>query len=386
MKLPANPLFGLLLVVTLLHGIFASGFIPILNHEMGQGANWAFAMYFVGLLLGQLAIYRFGKLSQHKVLFTAYEVLFAGSLLYMGLFPGAFHLTLGRGLEGLAGGLATPLLFSNLVKAPTSLPIKDKIVRYNAVFALGYVSGPVLVELSLKAFPYRFCLLLFGSLFIALNFVVMRFLPPLDPQPQESDLRLSSLFGGGWFEKFYTLFFAKCFYGFLMAFVTAYAQDFFPNWPISAVTVTLAVIFVSGQQLGARTLHHFHKPGLEVILPLGIGAVMLVFWFSHWGGFLFVAAAMHAYLLFIAFLNFTTQMKSGREFALFNSLSDPGMIIGALLVSAGPRGVWVLAALAVLPLLYWRQWPNLRAHNPVIVVHDSSQSPENSEENTPMLH
>jgi len=358
-----KPLFPMLLLITYLHGVFASGFIPILNEQLGERANWAFAMYFVGLLLGQIAVYYFSSLSKHRYLFTFYEILFALSFVYMGLFKGEMHLVIGRSLEGLAGGLATPLLFTSFISAPSSLPPKDRIVRYNALFALGYVTGPVIVEWTLNVFrnyAYTVFLLYFGLIFIAINLLMMPMLKKLDTHQNEEELRFKVLFEGhGWFEKFYSLFFTKCFYGFLMAFITAYAASFFTKWPISAITVLIAIIFVAGQQLGARTLHFFNKKSLEIMLPLAMGALLVVFWLTHSSILLLVVAALHAYLTFIAFLNFTTQMKSGREFALFNSMSDPGMIIGALLVGAGTHGVWVIAALGALPLLYWRQWPHL---------------------------
>lgn len=47
------------LVLNFLHGIFASGFIPILNKELGSDSALPFALYFLGILLGQLAIYRY---------------------------------------------------------------------------------------------------------------------------------------------------------------------------------------------------------------------------------------------------------------------------------------------------------------------------------------
>jgi hypothetical protein len=101
-----NALFPLLLIVFFLHGIFASGFIPILNHVLGTDASWAFAVYFGGLLVGQVAIYFFGWLSNKRWHLTFYEVIFGFSLILMGYLPPDW-LVLGRGIEGLAGGLAT---------------------------------------------------------------------------------------------------------------------------------------------------------------------------------------------------------------------------------------------------------------------------------------
>jgi hypothetical protein len=92
--------------------------------------------------------------------------------------------------------------------------------------------------------------------------------------------------------------------------------------------------------------------------------MLILFWASHWGVLLFVAALLHAYLLFIAFINFTTQIQSGREFALFNSLADPGMVLGALIATLGLNGGWIIAAISVIPLLYWRRWPRLRPEPP----------------------
>ncbi|MBF2052521.1 MAG: MFS transporter [Candidatus Sericytochromatia bacterium] len=354
-----NALFPLLLIVFFLHGIFASGFIPILNHVLGTDASWAFAVYFGGLLLGQVAIYFFGWLSNKRWHLTFYEIVFGFSLILMGYLPPDW-LVLGRGIEGLAGGLATPLLFAHMIHAPSKMSMAERIVRYNAVYALGYVLGPLILESTMQMMTYRVCLLLFGIVFIVLILHLGSLLPELD-EPAPHTLTFRSLFSGtSWFEKFYSLFFAKAFYGFLLSFIASFAMVYFGGWPISVLTVSLAVIFVFGQKLGERTLHRLYKRGLEIILPLSIALTMLLFWATEWRLLLFVAALQHAYLLFIAFINFTTQISSGREFALFNSISDPGMFLGALLAGLGLKATWVLLALACLPLLYWREWPRLR--------------------------
>lgn len=358
-------LFYLLLWVAFLHGVFSSGFIPILNHVLGEQSSWAFAIYFMGLLLGQLAVYRFRIFSARRWSFTLYELIFGGSLVLMGIFASGTVLTLGRGLEGLAGGFATPLLFAQLVKAPNKAAVEQKIVRYNGIFALGFVLGPVIVELTMKVLPYRLCLIGFGLFFMLLNLLLSPLLQKMD-SVDEASLKFRHLFAGQeWFEKFYSLFYAKSFYGFLLSFVTSFAAVYFARWPISALTVSLAVLFICGQQLASRTLFRFHKQGLEILLPLGIGLTLMVFWLTQWPYLLFLAALQHSYLLFIAFLNFTTKMKSGREFALFNSLSDPGMILGALLAGLGLKLVWVLLLLGAFPLLYYRRIPELRRSDPL---------------------
>ena len=361
------PLFNLILLVSFLHGVFASGFIPILHDKLGHDASWPFALYFVGLLFGQLLIYWVSKLSEHRALFAVYEVLFGASLIYMGFSDGPWQqwaLTLGRGWEGIAAGLATPLLFTHLIMAPNSLENKAKIVRYNAVFALGYVLGPVFVKLTLLRFPIEVFLLGSGLFFIFINLSLIPMLPNFDPVPEE-DLKLSKLFGHiSWFDKFYSLFYGKCFYGFLLTFLTSYATVYF-SWhigrmdTITLLTLILAVIFAGGQQVGAKTIRFFNPRGLEIVLPLSMCVTLLCFFTFTWGPLLLIAAVLQAYLLFIAFLNFTEKIRSGREFALFNSLSDPGMVIGALCAGFGLKGALVVAALGILPLLYWRHIPSI---------------------------
>lgn len=358
------PLFNLILLISFLHGVFASGFIPILHDKLGDQASWPFALYFIGLLLGQLMIYWVGKLSQHRALFAVYEVLFGASLIYMGFFSGQWVLTFGRGWEGFAAGLATPLLFTHLILAPNNIENKTKIVRYNAVFALGYVLGPVFVKLTLLRFEVQAFLLVSGLIFMALNLSLIPLLPNFEAVPEE-DLKLSKLFGSiNWFDKFYSLFYGKCFYGFLLTFLTSYATVYF-HWQIGRIdtitllTLLLAVIFAGGQQLGAKTIKYFNPRSLEIIIPLSISVSLVLFFTLKWGPFLIIAAILQAYLLFIAFLNFTQKIRSGREFALFNSLSDPGMIIGAVCAGLGLKGALIVAALGILPLLYWRQLPHI---------------------------
>jgi hypothetical protein len=119
-------LLPLLLLVAFLHGVFASGFIPILNRMLGTQAGFAFALYFAGLVFGQLAIWRFGPLSRWRYSFSLYECLFGLSLVYMGTFKGSVILISGRGQEGLTAGLDTPVLFAQLVGAPSAMPSESR--------------------------------------------------------------------------------------------------------------------------------------------------------------------------------------------------------------------------------------------------------------------
>ncbi|MGV3524079.1 MAG: MFS transporter [Candidatus Sericytochromatia bacterium] len=351
-------IFNTLLGLSFLHGVFASGLIPILNRQLGTEASWAFAAYFLAQLAGQVLVWRWGALSRWRGLFTVYELLFGASFLLMAVMPSTWLAT-GRGLEGLAAGLVLPLIFAHLARLPVQLPVAQRIVRYNGSFAGGYVLGPLLVELALQGLSHRLCLLAFGGGLIALNLWLGPQLPAL-PQADENSLRLRQLFAGqDWFARFYSLFYAKCFYGFMLAFVTAYAGRYFASWPLSAITLSLACLFVAGQQIGARLEPRLHRRGLEILLPLGIGLTLFAMGLTGWGGLLYLAALQHALLLFLALLGFSLNMESGRAFALFNSLSDPGMVLGAVLASFGTSALGVMLLLGLLPLLYWRQWPRL---------------------------
>lgn len=357
--LKRSGLFPLLLLLSFLHGIFSAGFIPILNQVLGKQSSWAFALYFLGLLLGQLLVYRWRHFSTRRWHLSLYEILFGATLLIMGLFASKEVLMIGRGFEGLAGGLATPLIFSQVIQAPSKAEIGQKIVRYNGSYALGFVLGPILLELAIHAISYRICLMGVGIFFMLFNLALSPLLLQMD-QVEEASLKLRKLFGNqDWFEKYFTLFYSKCFYGFLLSFVTSFAAIYFGGWPISVLTLIMAGLFVGGQQLGARTLFRFDKQAVEILLPIALGLTLMLFWATGWRYLIFFAALQHAYLIFIAFLNFTTQMKSGREFALFNSLSDPGMVLGAVLAGFQLKLVWVLMLLALLPLLYYRRIPRL---------------------------
>src|SRR5215831_15237087 len=146
----------ILFVQSLLHGVFASGFIPILRELAPDLAPHAFAAYFAGLVAGQLAVGLWPALRRPRLAYPVYEALFAFTLAGMGLglragwLPGS--LLAGRLLEGLAGGLAVPLLFQWVAELPELGSMARRMALFNSLIAVGFVVGPPLVALALGVF------------------------------------------------------------------------------------------------------------------------------------------------------------------------------------------------------------------------------------------
>jgi len=341
----------ILLFLAFLHGAFASGFVPILNQALGPQAPWAFSLYFLGLLLGQLSIYLFERLNAKRWNYPLYEMGFGLSLIFMALCNNTPGFISGRLLEGLMGGLATPPLFNYLVTLNAFENVGKRVALFNSVFALGYVLGPVMVSGLQLLMPYTRALNFSGLLFILIPILLLLLPTPHPPLP-DRDLSLKKLLReNDWFEKFSTLFLAKGLYGYLIAFTAGYLNKFLPGFSIAKVMLAFSVLFVMGQILTERGLRVFPKKHLEVYLPLLIAALLLAFLVTHQIGFIFVLALFHSGLVYIGTLNFGLKAATAREFALFSCLSDPAMIIGAGLASFGLAGVWGILLLLLLPAL-----------------------------------
>ena len=69
----------------------------------------------MGILIGQLLIYRYQKLSSNLKLFPLYEISFSFSLIFMAIFNNKTGFIGGRFVEGIFSGLAIPLLFAIIV-------------------------------------------------------------------------------------------------------------------------------------------------------------------------------------------------------------------------------------------------------------------------------
>lgn len=351
-----NLLLGIIIVfINFLHGVFSSGFIPILNKALGEESTLAFAIYFFGLLLGQIFIYLFPKLNRAS-LYPICEIFFGASLIFMAIFDNEWGFTVGRFLEGLSLGLALPLLFASLINLPVFNTIGRRIVIFNSAFAIGFVAGPLLIGVLLRLMHHQFILGSFGVAFVIIPIsLIFMSMPPL-MEDKSKDLSLKKIFTQtNWFDKFYTLFLAKCFYGFLLSSAASYLMNYVtpyhPELSLEGVMLIFSGVFIVGQIMAERILSFYPKQHIEVYLPLVMAILLCSFYFTHNPYLILFAALCHSFLAFVGYLNFGLKASSAREFALFNSISDPAMIIGSLLAGYQLSGVWGI--IAFMPVAYF---------------------------------
>lgn len=336
----------LLFALSLLHGVFASGFIPILRAYAKQQAPLAFALYFGGQVLGQLLVATVGALRRHRLLYPAYEAAFGLSLLAMGLF---FHLApaslvVGRGLEGLTAGLAVPLLFQCVAAAPALGRAERRIALFNSLFAVGFVVGPPLVSLALARLAPAHLLFGFGGTFVA---VAAAIAPLVGASPEEP--RTMTRPSAGWMDTFYLLFLGKCAYGFILPFTTKVLADRMPIG-VSAILLLLSATFIVGQFLGGAVARRFRGPGLRLFLPLSLAPFVVAMAIPGLEWSLFAGGLLHSVLMFVALLAFAETPANARQFALLSSLSDPGLVVGAALAGLDAGGIAGVVVLCLVPL------------------------------------
>lgn len=339
------------MLVTLCHGMFASGLIPLLNAHVARWASVAFGLYFGGVLVGQLAVYRVAALSRRpRMVYPLYELMFAGSLLYMALLPYGPGLVSGRLLEGLAAGLALPVLFSSVLLAQGWGTAERRIALFNSVFAVGFVLGPLLVAATRGVMGTRPLLGVYAGLFALFAVTLAPLLPASDQADSSQQLRArSALRGVTWFDTFFTLFFAKLFYGFMLAFVTANVQHYFTRLGITGLLLLMSAIFIVGQVLAARLVKVASRRLLVQALPLALGVCLLGLGLGGRLEVIFAAGLVHSILALVGYLNISHRPDGAREFALYNCLSDPGMALGAFIAALGEPGALVLTAAGLVP-------------------------------------
>ena len=343
----------LLMLVTLAHGMFASGLIPLLHLHVASHATLAFGLYFGGVLVGQFAIYRVGLLSRSpRLAYPVYELLFAGSLLYMALMPFGPGLVTGRLLEGLAAGLALAILFYSVLQAPGWGTAERRIALFNSVFAVGFVAGPLAVSSVLDWLTTRPLLALYAGVFVVFALVLAPLLPARDvPDAAQQQQAGRVLRGVSWFDTFYTLFYAKIFYGFMLAFATANLQRYFTALTMTHLLLIMSGIFIAGQLLGTQLSRRAPRPLLVLLLPLALSATLFGFYFSGRFEVIFASGLVHSVLALVGYLNVSHRPRGARDFALFNSFSDPGMALGSFVATLAQPGALLVAGLGLVPLL-----------------------------------
>lgn len=341
-----------IIILTFFHGVFSTGFMPILNKELGIESSLPFALYFLGILIGQFLIYKFARLSYTLKLFSLYEIFFGIPLIFMAIFNTKFGFSTGRFIEGFFGGLSTPLLFGLIINLKSLGTESKRLAGFNSLNALGFVLGPVVISQLINYFDYKICLIAFSLLFIIISLIFSVYkTPELETQTNEN-LKIKDMFNDtNGFEKFYTFFITKSFYGFLLTSVPSFLLLYITEkTSISSVIVISAIIFVFGQIVIENLIKKFPREHLEIFIPVLLAISLTLFVYTKSINFIYISSFLHSMLAFLAYLNFSFKSNSIREFALFNLLSDPGMVMGAFLANLGIIGIWPIIFLMTIPL------------------------------------
>jgi predicted MFS family arabinose efflux permease len=338
-----------LLSLVFLHGAFASGMIPVMNVGLGTEAPVAFALYFAGMVVGQLGIWRVGALAKPGHGLAAYELLFAGALFYMAALFSPIGFLSGRFLEGIGSGMTLPLVFGHVVRLTDWGAAEKRVASMNSAFALGFVAGPAMVRGIDPLLGTRGSLVAFGALFVACALWLGALRPRGFDEPDEAATsRDETTRGLAGVALFFPIFAAKTTYGFMLAFVSGNAHTFWPELGVVWLLLILSVLFVVGQVIGTRLLRAVPKRALSIALPVLLATSMT--WFALGDGELaiFAVALVHSLLALVGYHGMSGIPESARRFALFNLLSDPGMILGAALALPGAVGGFGLVVLGAL--------------------------------------
>ena len=338
-----------MLLGALAQGVFVSGILPVIQRAAPDHAASIYALYFAGLVAGQLAVIRFTRLGAHRLHYPAAEAVFGAAIALMASGWGgwAASLTLGRALEGLAAGISLPLGFATLIRVPGLGSTERRIALYNTLFALGFVAGPPAVSAWLEAGNGPTALLRgAGALFVAIAALLALTVPPAAPEdPETVDAPTD------WLGSFYSIFLAKTFYGFFLPYMATTAIHQLRPLTIGQAMAGFSLVFVAGQVLGTLLVKRLPAEHLRAYVPLGLALVLPAVFLGAGPPWLVAAALAHSLLLFVGYLEAAAQPAGARAFARTNVLSDPGMLLGALLAGVGPMGMLPIAALALAPLV-----------------------------------
>jgi MFS family permease len=337
--------FLVLAGIVLAEGVFVGGILPLIHETAAGLAAWIYATYFAGLVLGQLAVVRWPGVSSARYAYPACVMLFGAAAWLMGhgLAVSPTALIAGRALEGLAAGLGLPLAFATALALPAFGDARRRLAIFNSTMAVGFVAGPPVVAALLGRVLPGDVLAGAGLLFLGLALLAGWCLPAV-----EAGEAGALTFPAGWFEDSFTLFLAKCFYGFFLASMAGSLVMALHPLGVAQAMVLVAVVFVVGQAGATQVARHVPFEHQRVYVPLLLSAVLLGV--AVWPAWILAAALVHSWLLYVGYAG-AIQPGGARAFARINLASDPGLLLGALLAGAGSWGLGGLAALGLLPLL-----------------------------------
>ncbi|MBL4849691.1 MAG: MFS transporter [Planctomycetes bacterium] len=366
---PRYDLRALLLGLVFLHGAFAAGMIPVLNRQLEDWAPPAFALYYAGMVAGQLAICFFARLTRSRRSLGLFELLFAGALLYMGLTLTRWGFVSGRLLEGIGSGLTLPLIFYGVLQLRAWGSEEKRIAFMNTGFALGFAAGPFLAAVGVALAGTGPLLLMFAAAFgiCALGLAVR---PPAPALPKPT----AEAAAPPGFARFWPLFLAKIGYGYLLTVLAGHAQTLFPNLaertaPLTRlvqrlpglsdadlsvpwILLALGIVFTAGQVIATPLLRRLGPAPLLIAGPLVLAAGALGLALTGRGEWVFLMSLGHSVLVLLGYRLLAVSPDGPRTFAMFNVATDPGLVIGALFANLGAQGAWglCLAGLVALAL------------------------------------
>lgn len=357
----------LLLGLVFLHGAFAAGMVPVLNRELGDWAPPAFALYYGGMVAGQLAICWIAALTRSRRSLGWFEFLFAGALLYMGLTLTKLGFVSGRLLEGIGSGLTLPLIFLGVLQLRAWGSTERRIAFMNSSFALGFALGPFLAAAGVAWAGTGQLLLLFAGAF-ALCALGISLRPPPPPLPEPTGEAPPP----PGFARFWPLFLAKIGYGYFLSVLAGHAQALFPGlsertapltrfvqrlpgleqaeFAVPWVLLALGLVFSVGQGIASPLVRRTGPGPWLRVAPLVLAAGALGLALTGRGEWVFVMSFGHSFLVFLGYRLLAVSPDGPRTFALFNVATDPGLVIGALLATLGAAGAWGLCLAGLIAL------------------------------------
>lgn len=363
---PRYDLRVLLLGLVFLHGAFAAGMVPVLNRQLEHLAPPAFALYYGGMVAGQLAIYWIAALTRSRRALGWFEFFFAGALLYMGLTLTNFGFVSGRLLEGIGSGLTLPLIFLGVLQLRAWGSTERRIAFMNSSFAIGFAAGPFLAAAGVAWAGTGQLLLFFAAAFgvCALGISLRPAAPPL---PESSEERAPPGLA-----RFWPLFLAKIGYGYFLSVLAGHAQALFPGlsertapltqlarrvpgleqaeFAVPWVLLALGVVFSVGQGIASPLVRRTGPGPWLRVAPLVLAAGALGLALTGRGEWVLLMSLGHSFLVLLGYRLLAVSPDGPRTFALFNVATDPGLVIGALLATLGATGAWGLCLAGLIAL------------------------------------
>ncbi|MCA9582557.1 MAG: hypothetical protein KC416_12235, partial [Myxococcales bacterium] len=240
----------------------------------------------------------------------------------------------------VGSGLTLPLIFGHIVRGDAMGQTSKRLAVMSSAYAVGFICGPPLVTFVGAGLSTTDLLLAGAVPFAAIGLVLIAIRPGGFPHRSTQSVKTA------WAD-LVPLLLAKCNYGYMMALIAARASTHWPTLGAPGLLLVLAVIFVAGQAAGVPLTR---KLGLHRITPglyVGVAAGSLGCALGGAPIAIFAIAGVHSLLLFVGYLRLADQPDEARRFALLNLLTDPGMLLGAVMAIAletGALGLVILAA------------------------------------------